>query len=174
MKAGGGWGRLSAEGLVTLKQSGKSTRKVLRQEELTMLIFPHTKQQQRGHSGGAFRRSDHSMRSGAQTCSGAQLCLPLWGNRKSGHICRLLFSVRLKVQAVSLWLDLRCVCVCGCVRSVVRSVKPGDAADGSSACCHVCSASDRLVQTLIFPKELRSEALASEGRSRGSVWGCSY
>lgn len=59
LKAGGGGGRPSAEGLVTLKQPGKSTRKVLRQEELTLLTFPHTKQQQRGgHSGGAFRRSD--------------------------------------------------------------------------------------------------------------------
>lgn len=137
-----------------------------------LLIFPHTKQQRtQQHSGGAFRRSDRSM------CSGAQLCLPMWGNRKSGHICRLLFGVGLKVQAVSLWLDLRCVCVdvCVgvCVRSVVRSVKPGNAADGSSTRCRVCSASDRLVQTLNFPKELRSEALASGRRSRGSVCGCS-
>lgn len=72
VKAGGGGGSLSAEGLVTLKQSGKSTRKVLRQEELTLLIFPHTKQQQRGSQRwcvqalkpfDAFRRSDLQQRS---------------------------------------------------------------------------------------------------------------
>lgn len=59
------------------------------------------------------------VRSGTQTCGGVQLCLPLWENRNSGHVCWLLFGVWLKVQVVRLWLDQSCVCVSAGERKIV-------------------------------------------------------